>query len=221
LPSPAIWAANEVREYLPHSGHVKKVTRKLKFASEKKENEMSILRRAVMAIGGMTVVALVIALAAPKAAHGIVATLVQVVNSPLSPTKPSDLVTIQTSFQSCNGTPWKALDQQMNPDGTLSPFTIPAGQVLVVTGVDFVSRRTGSAGHSAEFFLFPSAANINVNNLPIVDTMAPGNSDGQAGASIAVTGVAIKAGTPCWGLNDISSMGAASVLVHGFLTAER
>jgi hypothetical protein len=37
---------------------------------------MNILRRTVMAIGGMTVVALVIALAAPKAAHGIVATLV-------------------------------------------------------------------------------------------------------------------------------------------------
>ena len=43
---------------------------------------MNILRRTVMAIGGMTVVALVIALAAPKTAHALVATLVRDVDNP-------------------------------------------------------------------------------------------------------------------------------------------
>jgi hypothetical protein len=186
----------------------------------RKGAEMKILRRTVIAIGGMTALALVIALAAPKAAHGVVATLVQVVNSPLSPTKPSDLVTILSTGAKCGSSPWFALDQQVNSDGTLSSFTIPAGQVLIVTGVDWVSREAGSAGHSAEFFLFPSAANINVN-FNIVDSLAVGSSDGRAGASLAVTGVAIKAGNPCWGLNDISTMGAASAFVHGFLTADR
>ncbi len=46
---------------------------------------MNLLRRVVIGIGSITAVALVLALAAPKAAHGIVATFVQVVNPPSSP----------------------------------------------------------------------------------------------------------------------------------------
>jgi len=46
---------------------------------------MNVLRRTVLAVGGMVIVALVIALAAPKTAHGIVATLVQVANTTANP----------------------------------------------------------------------------------------------------------------------------------------
>jgi hypothetical protein len=40
---------------------------------------MDVLRRIVMAVGGISVIALVAGLAAPKAVHAIVATAVQVV----------------------------------------------------------------------------------------------------------------------------------------------
>ena len=42
----------------------------------------------------------------------------------LAPTKPSQLVTIRSSrATTCGSSPWLPLDQQVNQDGTLSPFT--------------------------------------------------------------------------------------------------
>ncbi len=138
----------------------------------------------------------------------------------LAPSRPSDLVTIRSSGVKCSPSPWLKLDTQINGDGTLSPFVIPAGQVLIVTSVDFRQGSTGVSGKQEEFFLFPSAANIGVN-FPIVDLMAaPGSSDGRAGVSAVVTGVAIKAGNPCWGVNNIAALGSADALIHGFLTAD-
>jgi Fibronectin type III domain len=138
----------------------------------------------------------------------------------LAPSRPSDLVTIRSSGVKCTPSPWLKLDTQVNGDGTLSPFVIPTGQVLVVTSVDFRQGNTGVSGRQEEFFLFPSAANISVN-YAIVDLMAaPGSSDGRAGVSAVVTGVAIKAGNPCWGVNNIAAQGSADALIHGFLTAD-
>lgn len=138
----------------------------------------------------------------------------------LGPSKPSDLVTIRSSGAKCPPSPWLMLDTQIKGDGTLAPFVIPAGKVLVVTSIDFRQGSTGSGGKQEEFFLFPSAANINFN-IAIVDLMAaPGSSDGRAGTSAVVTGVAIKAGNPCWGVNNLSAQGSADALVHGFLATD-
>jgi hypothetical protein len=52
---------------------------------------MNLLRRTLMALGSLTFLALVIALAAPKAAHGIVATFVQVVNTAANPVPNRDV----------------------------------------------------------------------------------------------------------------------------------
>jgi hypothetical protein len=52
---------------------------------------MDVLRRIVMTLGGITVIALVAALAAPKATHGIVATFVQVVNTAANPVPNRDV----------------------------------------------------------------------------------------------------------------------------------
>lgn len=76
----------------------------------------------------------------------------------LGPTKASQLVTL-TSSQSgpnCPGTSGTArvFDQRVNSDGTVKPFTIPNGMVLVVTGLDWrqgpPSRHQQVRGH----FLF-------------------------------------------------------------------
>jgi hypothetical protein len=148
---------------------------------------------------------------------------VQVTNlppAPLAPTTPSQLVTIRSSKAvKCGTSPWLALDTQVNQDGTLSPFSIPAGMVLVVTSVDWRQGNTGAPGKQEEFFLFPSADHIDVN-FPIVDSLSLGSADSRAGTSLVVTGVAIKSGTPCWGVNS-PNIGSADVLVHGFLTEDR
>ena len=138
---------------------------------------------------------------------------------PLAPSNPSDLVTIRGTGRTCGTSPWRALDQQVNPDGTLSPFTIPPKTVLVVTSVDSRQGNTGGSYVSEEFFLFPSEANIDVN-YNIVDSVSLGSANARAGASIVVTGVTIKAGTPCWGVNNIAQMGSADALVHGFPTKD-
>jgi hypothetical protein len=87
-----------------------------------KENEMNILRRAVMAIGSMTVVALFIALAAPKAVHGIVATLVRDVDNPGRAT----IELIQC----------EALTHSLGSLSCSPTFTVPAGQRFVMEQVE-------------------------------------------------------------------------------------
>jgi len=162
-------------------------------------------------------------------------TPVRVVNTPLSvtvtnpgsggaflgPTKASDLVTLRSSRAKCEPSPWLMLDTQVNGDGTLSAFSIPVGKVLIVTSIDFRQGLTASSGNYEEFFLFPSAANIG-NNYAIVDLVAaPGSADRRAGGSFVITGVAIKAGNPCWGTNNINLLGSADALVHGYLAVDQ
>lgn len=175
------------------------------------------LRHSVLSVG---LVGLLMVFGTPLAKAQIKAANVNVVNQ-LGPSKPSDLVTLRSSGAKCNPSSWKALDTKVKPDGTLSPFVIPAGQVLVVTSVDWfqgIGSDTPDTFHSV-FFLFPSAANITVN-YPIA--MAVGAGAGPpGGGSVVVTGVVIPAGTPCWGINDLSNLGSSDALVHGFLTLDQ
>ena len=190
--------------------------------------------RSILLAGCVSAIGLSLLLHAGESKAQTASTPVRVVNTPLSvtvtnpgtpgsflgPTKPSDLVTIRSSGAKCEPSPWLKLDTQITGDGTLVPFVIPARKVLIVTSIDFRQGGTGSAGKQEEFFLFPSAANIGVN-FAIVDLMAaPGSSDGRAGGSFAITGVAIKAGNPCWGINS-PNQGSADALVHGYLAADR
>lgn len=184
--------------------------------------------------GSVATIAALLLLCPADSSAQIGSTPVRIVNTPLSvtvtnpgsggasfgPTKPSDLVTIRSSGAKCAPSPWLLLDTQIKGDGTLAPFVIPVGRVLVVTSVDFRQGLTGSPGKQEEFFLFPSAANINTG-YPIVDLVAPGSSDGRAGASAVITGVVIKAGNPCWGVNNSAALGSADALVHGYLAADQ
>ncbi len=191
--------------------------------------------RSLLLSGCVSAIGLSLLLHAGESGAQTGSTPVRVVNAPLSvtvtnpgtagaflgPTKASDLVTIRSSGAKCEPSPWLKLDTEITGEGTLVPFVIPARKVLVVTSIDFRQGGTGSSGRPEEFFLFPSAANIGFN-VAIVDLMAaPGSSDGQAGGSFVVTGVAIKAGNPCWGVNNRASQGSADALVHGYLAADR
>ena len=64
----------------------------------------------------------------------------------LAPTKPSQVVTLSTFFATpCPAGNGLAADVQTLPDGTLAPFPgIPAGQVLVLTGLSFVITGPGT-----------------------------------------------------------------------------
>src|SRR5262245_37548287 len=58
----------------------------------------------------------------------------------LGPTKASQLVTLTSTRTGCPGLPANTAyvwDQRVNADGTVTPFSIPSGMVLVVTGLDW------------------------------------------------------------------------------------
>jgi hypothetical protein len=56
-----------------------------KFKSRQGSMKLNTLRKAMMAIGGITALVFIISLAAPKTTHAVIATFVQVVNTPSQP----------------------------------------------------------------------------------------------------------------------------------------
>lgn len=131
---------------------------------------MTVSRRILMAMGSITVVVLVIGLAAPKATHGIVATLVQVVNDTGHPV-PVQVVNspgrqgllLNFNVDIANG--------QFNASGFLQDqngnFVVPVGQRFVVDSISgivevpsgqkplFVQFRTTVAGVNGTHIVVP------------------------------------------------------------------
>ena len=106
----------------------------------------------------------------------------------------------------------KVLDQQLNPDGVASAFSIPAGQVLVVIGVDW--RATGGTPGASASLYQSIAGNVAWIDTAFVDTT------GAVGSSTTVGGVIVKSGTQsCLGV--LSSLPMQYVIVHGFLAKDK
>jgi len=134
----------------------------------------------------------------------------------LGPTKASQLVTLTSTRAQCPvpaniGYVW---DQRVNADGSVTPFSIPAGMVLVVTGLDW--RQGLPLGANAEeIFVFASAAEIGT----LIRSIG-GASDGRTGANVVVTGVVAKAGVHlCWHVNS-GNLGSSDAVLHGFLAVD-
>jgi hypothetical protein len=107
---------------------------------------MKILSKAVSVLGGISLAALLIAALAPKVTRGVVASLVQVTNTSANPVPvgmathlgvpPSAFVHLDCTYPPLpNGV---TVCQQILKDGSLAPFTVPAGKNLIVTDVEVV-----------------------------------------------------------------------------------
>lgn len=98
---------------------------------------MNVLRRIAMAIGGTVVVALVLALAVPRAAHAVLSALVTVTNTPANPVPAQEVKESRSNFVtlSFNGSGY----DQVLPDGSKSVFAIPTGQQFVITDVSWIT----------------------------------------------------------------------------------
>lgn len=107
---------------------------------------MSMVRKAVSALGGIFLAALLIAALAPKAAHGLVAALVQVTNTAAAPAITQDVSRLasQSVQLICVG---PSDCSQVLPDGSSpAPFyTVPAGCNLVITTVQINMANSGVA----------------------------------------------------------------------------
>lgn len=88
---------------------------------------MNLLRRVVIGIGSITVVALVLALAAPKTTRAIVSTLVTVVNTSANP-----VPTLATDALSAFDVTSSCLFGGGSFCGVEPLYTVPAGQIAVI-----------------------------------------------------------------------------------------
>ena len=112
------------------------------------------LPKSALSYGAAALAAGALMLAAPRAAHAIAATLVQVTNTPANPAiaqgvekLASQNVLLVSSAGAVSPQSYAVL-HQMLPDGTVAaaPFVVPSGQNLVVTTIDLLSYGSGSDG---------------------------------------------------------------------------
>lgn len=87
---------------------------------------MHIVRKSITLLGGITLLALLLAVLAPKATRAVAAALVQITNTAATPVPTSDVSPLQPFEQTCDTT------QQI-----VCQISIPAGKRLVVQTVSF------------------------------------------------------------------------------------
>jgi len=168
-------------------------------------------------VGGAAILAVVLTLAAPRAAHAVAAALVQVTNTTANPAvtldasrAASQIVDLTTLGQAAvNPATLTALHQYI-PGGTFGPaYVVPAGQNLVITSIE-ASSETASNNYlnlydntttgQREFWYLPNAGTTQLQ-FP--------------------SGFVYPAGSPVYvyigGQGNITQM---FVYVHGYLTAE-
>ena len=136
----------------------------------------------------------------------------------LDPARPSQIVTLTTSNGSqCLASGNTRLDHQVLPSGTLAAFTIPANQVLVVTGVSWnLFGQSPNGRVLIAIALQPDASSL----IATFFTGAVADGAGNSGGSALVPNVVVQSGPflPCVNL-PFNSGGA--IFVHGFLFPDR
>src|SRR5579864_709300 len=111
----------------------------------------------------------------------------------VQPSQPSSVVQLYTSNNTCLAAPETAnatVDLIGNPDGTIKPFSIPTGKVLVVTGVEWIDNDVFEG--SPEYFRLYRVNGTNFN--PLFEAIATADAAGAHGVAEIPLSV-IKSGT--------------------------
>ena len=141
--------------------------------------------------------------------------------------KASDIIELSSTFGSgtCPLVAFgQVVDSVANPDGTRTAgFSIPSGQVLVVTDINF--HTLGAAAGTLISFSLTRATSTANNSIAEVDAVT--GADGSATGLVSLRGAVIKSGvTLCGGCFDhathatISNPADCSTTVHGFLATD-
>ena len=138
--------------------------------------------------------------------------------SSVAPAKPSQIVALISS----GGAPacplaGKKIDSQIEPDGSFQPFSVPTGQVLVVTGFDWTVDGLLASQTAKVALLLESASAAD----PVFQDGAIADFLGTAWKGAAVPNVIVK---PVPGaVFCVSSAGGTLgySVVHGFLTKDK
>ena len=124
----------------------------------------------------------------------------------LAPKKASDLVTLTPSGAGCVSALGVLLDTRVAADGTTAPFTVPAGQVLVLTGMEAIHIFATGIEYAALITDTPT-------QVLIFDTAIADNNDV---ANVSIPDVPVKVGL-CL---QVGGSGEGAI-VHGFLAKDQ
>jgi hypothetical protein len=149
---------------------------------------MNLLRRLSIVIGSTVLLACIVSLAAPKKARALVATLVQITNTPASPVPVTEVGTQQPFDYTCNST-------LTGPAGSNSCYiTIPAGKRLVALNasarifvdagvfVNFTFLFLNNGQYAEQFLTVPPPIDFNPGSIsysisqPILAYVDPGTT---------------------------------------------
>jgi hypothetical protein len=176
---------------------------------------MNLLRKFSVPIVGLAIMTVLLILAAPRAAHAIVAALVQVVNTTANPA-----ITQDTSKQAsqivtlmCPNTTFVMPCYQMGDKGvplTLTQYSVPASSYFVMTSLDYFPNGTGTGraqiSVTDNFGAGAHYEDININNTSdeTIIQISPGIVMGPGASPVLAIGPGVSNGY---------------YYLHGYLTA--
>ena len=141
----------------------------------------------------------------------------------LGPRMASDLVTLLGGAPATSGcsAAERPIDRRTLADGSTGPFTVPAGKVLVLTGVEWFSTETGT-GRSVLLTVLHRTP-LGAQALFTSHALSTPTGAGYAGAQSTIPRVVVKPGVPLCVTQHIDNQPAGgslpgSVILHGFLT---
>ena len=134
----------------------------------------------------------------------------------VAPKKPSDLRTVLglPSSVPCPGlSSLRAVDLQQNPDGTTGPFSIPVGNVFIVTSFD--TEGSGAVGTGGGAALIISDGTGGSSLIARCDGVAASNGLVSGSCTLPI-GVPVKGGsTLCY------TPTTSNVIVRGFMAKDK
>ena len=144
---------------------------------------------------------------------------------PLAPSKPSDVVTLMPDASGANGACDLLQEQRVDAvintaDGSISPFTIPDKEVLVLTGGTW--EKTSVAGN-VNVFLELSLRTASTENIIVATPAVRSDAAGvAAGAFTLEPGIVIKPGASlCARFNVAGTNSSAFPRLTGFLAKDK
>ena len=148
-------------------------------------------------------------------------TVLMASNARATDPKPSQLITVKTGSTTCSAGPFsgKAFDEAPNPDGTQGAFSIPAGQVLVITDTA-LGGTGGGVGNRGELdvLALPAGSRFNQSFITI-------DSSGSMTRQFTFpSGVAVKSGVTLCAFAIDETVGASITVdgtVHGYFAPDR
>jgi hypothetical protein len=176
---------------------------------------MNVLRRIAMAIGGTVVVALVLTLAVPRAAHAVFSALVTVTNTSSNPVPTTDVMrsvaqNVELHCQSgVTGQPVCLLIPPTGVAGNDTQYIVPSGSNLVITDVEIFAPQSG--GPVSFLLLSTTPANpVRIENWIVA-------GDGATHEFDFPSGIVIPPGATLTSASN--SSGESLVIIRGYLTA--